>query len=198
MMSGEFDYGSIFYPEGDGDEDPPPAPYYPGLTYAFFIVFFIFLGLILINVLLALTINDVNFFVEVAELKKTSLRLKFVLDMEKLLNSYVGMAELYCKKNLIELRQKYLKLSTNVNEESIENFDNSLRMWKQLLTEESRHQSNTEKLKVIESEVKKNNNRRSQELEETVLQMRESFNHSMQQLGMSHNFIYLRGIDKLI
>ena len=75
MMSGEYDYSDIFY----GD-DPPPFPY---MTYILFIVFFILLSIILINLLVGLTVNDVNIFVEIADLKKMSLRLKFILNIEE-------------------------------------------------------------------------------------------------------------------
>ena len=75
MMSGEYDYGDIFY-----GEEPPPFPY---MSYITFTVFFILLSIILINLLVGLTVNDVNMFVEIADLKKLSMRLKFILNIEE-------------------------------------------------------------------------------------------------------------------
>ena len=77
MMSGEFDAGDIFFPD-DGSSNP-----FPDITYAFFLIFFILASLLLINMLVGLTVEDVSTFVEVAKLKKMSNRLKFVLNMER-------------------------------------------------------------------------------------------------------------------
>ena len=75
MMSGEYDYGDIFY----GEEELP----FPNMSFIMFSIFFILLSIILINLLVGLTVNDVNIFVEIADLKKMSLRLKFILNIEE-------------------------------------------------------------------------------------------------------------------
>ena len=75
MMSGEYDYTDIFYGE-------TPLPF-PAMSYILFNVFFILLSIILINLLVGLTVSDVNIFVEIADLKKMSLRLKFILNIEE-------------------------------------------------------------------------------------------------------------------
>ena len=183
MMSGEFDYGDIFYPE-----DAASAPY-PGMTYAFFIVFFILLALILLNLLVGLSVSDVNIFVEVADLKRMSMRLKFVLNMERLLNSRIinsirTVWEKYIKK-LKFLKSE--KMSSNVTKESVEHDDHSSKMWKQVIAtnvqeekkndfEELKHKSDKieEKLKDLEDEAKRDHNRRKKELEETISQFKES------------------------
>ena len=87
MMSGEFDYGGIFYPE---DEIPGLGPPFPDMTYAFFIIFFILLALILINLLVGLSVDDVSNYIELSTLKQTSMKLKFVLDTELILTGAVG------------------------------------------------------------------------------------------------------------
>ena len=64
MMSGEFDYADIFFPH---------APF-PGVTYIIFIMFFLFISIIMINLLVGLTVDDVTILLITAGLKKRSMR----------------------------------------------------------------------------------------------------------------------------
>ena len=88
MMSGEFDYGDIFY---SGDGGPP----FPLLTYFFFIVFFLLLNLIFLNLLIGLSVNDVNVYFERAEIQKVSMRLDFVVTAELLIITWLGAVYIF-------------------------------------------------------------------------------------------------------
>ena len=163
MMSGEFDYGDIFFPE-DGSS---PAPY-PDLTYAFFMIFFILLALLLMNLLLGLTLNDVSILVEVASIKKMSMRLKFCLNLERMIWKWEYVERSHGKKwkcfrfpddndNLVTfvlVKMKIYKVARNVNcfrdlfdqvnnkivdkmvrEDNEVQLDPRSRMWKQVIRE---------------------------------------------------------------
>ena len=89
MMSGEIEYGDIFFkekpPKGWGDDwdkghETVPFPF---LTYSLFVVFFFMLAIVALNVLVGLTVDDIRNFLEDADLRKLSMRLKFVLEMER-------------------------------------------------------------------------------------------------------------------
>ena len=147
MMSGEFDYGDIFFPE-DG---PSTAPF-PDLSYAFFLFFFVLLALLLINLLVGLSVNDVAIFVEVASLKKMSMRLKFCLNIERLSKNwfFVGIRWLYyylaTKFSWIGgkdfLNEK--KIGDKVKEMKEEKEDPRSRMWKQVIKENDREEKKNE------------------------------------------------------
>ena len=88
MMSGEIEYGEIFFKENNpksfeeweqGHETVP----FPFLTYSLFVVFFVMLSIVALNVLVGLTVDDIRNFLEDADLRKLSMRLKFVLEMER-------------------------------------------------------------------------------------------------------------------
>ena len=158
MMSGEFDYGDIFFPE-DG---PSTAPF-PDLSYAFFLIFFILLALLLINLLVGLSVNDVAIFVEVASLKKMSMRLKFCLNLERLTKNWivVGIKKgiYFCFGGRDFLKQK--KIGDKIKELNDEKEDPRSRMWKQVIRENDREEKKNEieelrdKTDVIEKKVVK-------------------------------------------
>ena len=153
MMSGEFDYGDIFFPE-DGVSTAP----YPDLSYAFFLFFFILLALLLINLLVGLSVNDVAIFVEVASLKKSSMRLKFCLNIERLtmnpvvvwtrqlfyyLTSFSWLSWLFiCCGGKNFLKEK--KIVDKVKEMKEEKEDPRSRMWKQVIKENDREEKKDE------------------------------------------------------
>ena len=115
MMSGEFDYGDIFFPENEDGQ--PSSPPFPDLTFAFFTIFFILLALLLMNLLLGLTLNDVEVLVEVASIKKMSIRLKFCLNLERI-KWKIESAKVYIKsikhKNLLEKIRLVINSDQNV------------------------------------------------------------------------------------
>ena len=89
MMSGELDYADIFFqglpPQGFGtDWDPGHRTVpFPALTYIMFIVFFLLLSLVALNVLVGLTVDDIRKFLENADLNKLTMKIKYTLEMER-------------------------------------------------------------------------------------------------------------------
>ena len=75
MMSGEIDYADIFLSEG-------PVPF-KGATYVLFVVFFLLVCIITLNLLVGLTVDDIQSFLDEADLKNLKLKLAFVLGLEK-------------------------------------------------------------------------------------------------------------------
>ena len=89
-FSGEIEYSEIFFkdnpPEGfgkDWDKDWESVPF-PFVTYGMFLVFFFFVSIVAINVLVGLTVDDIRNFLQNADLRKLTMRLKFILAMERL------------------------------------------------------------------------------------------------------------------
>ena len=90
MMLGEIDYGGIFFkdnpPKEFGDEwyQGHEQVAFPVITYAMFLVFLFLVSIVAINVLVGLTVDDIRNFLENADLRKLTMRLKFILMMERL------------------------------------------------------------------------------------------------------------------
>ena len=89
MWSGEFDFADIFFedipPDGFGplwDTGHETVPF-PGLTYSMFVIFFLALSIVAINVLVGLTVDDIRNFLENADLRKLKMILKYILQMER-------------------------------------------------------------------------------------------------------------------
>ena len=57
---------------------------FPFITYSMFLVFFFFVSIVALNVLVGLTVDDIRNFLENADLRKLTMRLKFILAMERL------------------------------------------------------------------------------------------------------------------
>ena len=165
-MTGEYDYGDIFL----GDDGPPPFPY---MSYILFIVFFILLSIILINLLVGLTVNDVSLFVEVADLKKMSMRLKFVLNMEHFqrqwtrLFSYFGIQQNFSET--LYVKEKSLNIESHRG-----------KMWKQVISSNEKEDKKSDiqdlkqktyaiedKIKDLEYKLKEN----TSEIEEKIVVM---------------------------
>merc|ERR1712037_582203 len=89
MMSGEIDYSEIFFKDkpplgwaDEWDQDWESVPF-PFITYGMFLVFFFFVSIVALNVLVGLTVDDIRNFLENADLRKLTMRLKFILAMER-------------------------------------------------------------------------------------------------------------------
>ena len=67
MMSGEFDYGDIFF-------GPDGKVAFPFVTYAMFLFFFFLLSIITLNLLVGLTVDDIKNFLDEADLKNLKLK----------------------------------------------------------------------------------------------------------------------------
>ena len=90
MISGEIDYSEIFFKDNppldfgdEWDQDWESVPF-PFITYGLFLVFFFFVSIVALNVLVGLTVDDIRNFLENADLRKLTMRLKFILAMERL------------------------------------------------------------------------------------------------------------------
>ena len=57
---------------------------FPVITYAMFLVFLFLVSIVAINVLVGLTVDNIRNFLENADLRKLTMRLKFILMMERL------------------------------------------------------------------------------------------------------------------
>ena len=66
MTNGEFDYSSIFH------DDKGPVPF-PFMTYLLFVFFFIIMSIIIINLLVGLTVDDIKGFLDNAALTKIAM-----------------------------------------------------------------------------------------------------------------------------
>ena len=75
MMSGEIDYADIFLTDGE-------VPF-KGATYVLFVIFFFLVSIITLNLLVGLTVDDIQTFLDEADLKNLKLKLAFVLGMKK-------------------------------------------------------------------------------------------------------------------
>ena len=75
MMSGEIDYADIFLTDGE-------VPF-KGATYVLFVIFFFLVSIITLNLLVGLTVDDIQTFLDEADLKNLKLKLAFVLGIEK-------------------------------------------------------------------------------------------------------------------
>ena len=81
MMSGEFDYGDIGLDSGD-------VPFRT-VTCILFIVFFVLVSIITLNLLVGLTVDDIKTFLDEADLKNLQLKLRFVLGIEKTYGNWI-------------------------------------------------------------------------------------------------------------
>ena len=63
-------------------EDGPPVPF-KAVTYLLFVVFFVLVSVITLNLLVGLTVDDIKTFLDEADLKNLQLKLKYVLGIEK-------------------------------------------------------------------------------------------------------------------
>ena len=89
LTSGEIEYGGIFFkdrpPIGFGDEwdqDWEKVPF-PVVTYSMFLAFVICVTFVAFNVLVGLTVDDIRNFLANADLRKLSMRLEFIRQMEQ-------------------------------------------------------------------------------------------------------------------
>ena len=90
VISGEIEYGSIFFKdkaplnfgEEEWDQGWEKVPF-PVVTYTMFIGFVIAGTFLAFNVLVGLTVDDIRKFLDNADLRKVSMRLEFIRQMEQ-------------------------------------------------------------------------------------------------------------------
>lgn len=88
-MIGEFDYGDIFNSWRDSNE-PASQLHYSFSAYLLFILFMIVMSIIVMNLLTALAIDDVNEMTRKAESKKLGLQIDLALDVEVAIPSFMS------------------------------------------------------------------------------------------------------------
>ena len=66
MMSGEFDYQTIFFESGKGP--------FPTVTYALFVVFFLLISIVTLNLLVGLSVDDIKASLDEAENKNLTMK----------------------------------------------------------------------------------------------------------------------------
>ena len=71
MMSGEFDYGDIFF----ADDGKVP---FEAVTYSMFVVFFFLLSIVTLNLLVGLTVDNIKEFLDNAEIQNLKLRVSLI------------------------------------------------------------------------------------------------------------------------
>ena len=81
MMVGEMDFTDLFHSDQEDDSHEVQV-YFPEITYAVFIAFLIFLSLIIMNLLTALAIRDVNKLLEDSGYQLISMQIRLALDIE--------------------------------------------------------------------------------------------------------------------
>ena len=88
-MSGEIEYGDIFFKDkpplgwgNDWDQNWEKVPF-PAVTYTMFLAFVICITFVAFNVLVGLTVDDIRNFLGNADLRKLTMRLEFIRQMEQ-------------------------------------------------------------------------------------------------------------------
>ena len=66
MMSGELEYPKIFFDYGK-------VPF-PGLTYTIFVIFFLLISIVTLNLLVGLTVDDIKASLDQAEIRNLTLK----------------------------------------------------------------------------------------------------------------------------
>ena len=98
MMTGEFEYESIFHNETDHLE-------FPSLTYVFYLAFLVIMSIILVNLLIGLAVDDIKAVQEQAILKRLAMTVELTLDVERLLPNFILKRQTK-QKELIKPKQK--------------------------------------------------------------------------------------------
>merc|ERR1719369_2667042 len=78
MMVGELEYEALF--PHDAAESPPPFEYYSNLL---FVVFVLVMGIVIMNLMVGLAVDDIKEIQENAELHQLTLNVELVLDLER-------------------------------------------------------------------------------------------------------------------
>ena len=103
---GEIEYGDIFFKDrppigfgDDWDQDWEKVPF-PAVTYTMFLAFVICVTFVAFNVLVGLTVDDIRNFLANADLRKLSMRLEFIRQMEQVPWIAKGLCTKKGKKDL--------------------------------------------------------------------------------------------------
>ncbi|XP_053381087.1 transient receptor potential cation channel subfamily A member 1 homolog [Mercenaria mercenaria] len=100
MMIGEIDFGTIFFDE---------VVHYEYISYMFFYIFLMFMTIVLINLLVGLSVENIQEFQKEADLTKKEMQVKFALEVERISTSSLILKclnFLRCKRSANSLSQK--------------------------------------------------------------------------------------------
>ncbi len=82
MMTGEFEYESMFHHEINKLE-------FPSLTFVFYLAFLVVMSIILVNLLIGLAVDDINAVQDQAILKRLAMQVELALDVERILPQFL-------------------------------------------------------------------------------------------------------------
>merc|ERR1711892_588954 len=137
MMSGEFDYGSIFLENGK-------VPF-PTVTYFMSVVFFLLLSIVTLNLLVGLTVDDIQTFLDEADLKNLKLKLKFVLGIEKFYSRL--LPNFYFLKLITKQKLTLIKDTGRMH---VDDVVSKRRIWQQILKKSIEDIKKTELEQILE------------------------------------------------
>lgn len=96
MMIGEFEFDSIFYSMGSYDPNSDSLLdkhknklYYPGVSYALFVVFLVLMAILVTNLLVGLAVDDIKAVQEQAILKRLAMQVELALDVESIVPQFI-------------------------------------------------------------------------------------------------------------
>ena len=173
---GEIDYSEIFFkdnpPLGWGDKwdqnwESVPFPF---ITYGMFLVFFFFVSIVALNVLVGLTVDDIRNFLENADLRKLTMRLKFILAMER-----VAMKNQKDKALTTEKIQKQGHLEASTTSDLI----SKARIWEKVekKQEDSRKKGETEEeRRNLKDMINDQTNKLTTEINDQTLKLKTGMN----------------------
>ena len=118
MMSGEMEYGEIFFkeipPEGFGenwDQGHEHVPF-PFFTYGIFISFFFLVSIVALNVMLGLAVDDIQKSLKRANFQRLKMRLIYILEKDQIWSISIAKS-----MKLADLDLKFLKRATKLQHE---------------------------------------------------------------------------------
>jgi len=103
MMTGEFEYEGLI-----------ENAQFPQLTYVFFLVFMIIMTIIVVNLLIGLAVDDIQAVQDNAILKRLAMQVELVLDVERLLPTFVLRRLSEQKEQIWPKRQQWWHVFTDV------------------------------------------------------------------------------------
>ena len=177
MTSGEIDYSEIFFKDNPPlgwaekwDQDWESVPF-PFITYGMFLVFFFFVSIVALNVLVGLTVDDIRNFLENADLRKLTMRLKFILAMER-----VAMKN---NKNIKPLTSDKIEKQGHLEASATSDLISKERIWEKVekKQEDSRKKGeNEEERRNLKDMINDQTNKLTTEINDQTLKLKNEMN----------------------
>ena len=137
MMSGELEYPDIFFNNGK-------VPF-PGVTYTIFVIFFLLISIVTLNLLVGLTVDDIKASLDQAEIRNLTLKvsksnrdnspesvilqLTFVLRVEQLISRIFKFNKYFL--NLVKIQTVTLK--NRKGKKHMDDVVSKRRIWSQII-----------------------------------------------------------------